>query len=149
MTGGVQMNTLVIEDLFGGFAVLGRRIDTEMDLYELGKKGLPKKALLHFAKSVNMSIRALTGILSITERTLQRKKDTDLLSECLSEHLLQLAEVYSRGEEVFSDIEIFKMWMDTSNRAFGNKRPNDLLSSRYGAQMVLHELGRIEHGIIS
>jgi len=41
-----------------------------------------------------MSIMALTGILNVSERTLQRKKDTDLLSQSLSEHLLQLAEVY-------------------------------------------------------
>ena len=114
-----------------------------------GKQGFRKKALLHFAKNINMSIRALTGILSITERTLRRKKDTDLLSESLSEHLLQLAEVYSRGEEVFSDIENFKTWFDTGNMALGNKKPVDLLSSRYGAQMVLIELGRMEHGEIS
>lgn len=34
-------------------------------------------------------------------------------------------------------------------KGVGNKKPADLLSSRYGAQMVLIELGRIEHGVIS
>jgi putative toxin-antitoxin system antitoxin component (TIGR02293 family) len=143
------MNSLVMEDLLGGTSVLGHKIDTEMDLYELGKEGIPKKALLNFAKSINISLRALTGMLNVTERTLQRKKDTDLLNETLSEHILQLAEVYSRGEEVFLDMEQFKIWLDSSNRALGNRKPLALLSSRYGAQMVLNELGRIEHGVFS
>jgi putative toxin-antitoxin system antitoxin component (TIGR02293 family) len=143
------MNTLVIEDLFGGVPVLGHTIDTEMDFYELGKEGLPKKALLNFAKSLGISMRALTGMLNVTERTLQRKKDTDLLNEGLSEHILQLAEVYSRGEEVFGDLKQFKLWLDSSSRALGDRKPLELLSSRYGAQMILNELGRIEHGVIS
>lgn len=143
------MNTLSIEDLFGGYEVLGHKIDTEMDLYKLGKEGLSKKALLNFAKRINMSIRSLTAILNVTERTLQRKSDVDLLSEGLSEQILQLAEVYSRGEEVFTDLKGFQVWIDTPNRALGNNKPIELLSSRYGVQMVLHELGRIEHGVIS
>ena len=138
------MKTLLIENLFGGYKVLGHKIDTEMDLYEIGKKGISKEALINFSKSINMSIKSLTSILNVTERTLQRKKDVDL-----SEQILQLAEVYSRGEEVFTSMEDFKMWLDIPNRTLGNKKPIDLLSSRYGAQMVLDELGRIEHGVIS
>ena len=68
------MKTLLIENLFGGYKVLGHKIDTEMDLYEIGKKGISKEALINFSKSINMSIKSLTSILNVTERTLQRKK---------------------------------------------------------------------------
>ncbi len=143
------MNTVLIEDLLGGSGILGHKIHTEMDLYELGKNGIPKKALLYLAKSINMPIKTLSAILHTTERTLQRKKDVDLLNETISEHLLQLAEVYSRGEEVFDGIEAFQLWIESPDKALGDKKPLELLSSRYGIQMVLDELGRIEHGVFS
>lgn len=143
------MNTILMENLLGGYNALGQKIDTEMDLYEISKKGISKRALINFSKSIDMSIKSLAGILNITERTLHRKKDLDLLNESVSEHILQLAEVYSSGEDVFDSILNFKMWVNTSSRALGDKKPFDLLSSRYGAQMVLNELGRIEHGIVS
>jgi putative toxin-antitoxin system antitoxin component (TIGR02293 family) len=120
-----------------------------MDLYELGKSGIPKQSLLFLAASINVSMRVISQLLHITERTLQRKKDHDRLNEALSEQVIQIAEVYSRGTEVFDSADDFKAWVNTENRALGNKTPIELLSSRYGAQMVLDELGKIEHGVFS
>ncbi|MBN1646886.1 MAG: DUF2384 domain-containing protein [Spirochaetales bacterium] len=142
-------NALPIEEMFGGYKVLGHRIDSEMDMYEIGRYGISKKALLVFARSIGMSVKALAAILNITERTLQRKKDPDLLNERVSEHVLQLAEVYARGEEVFDGIDDFRTWLNVANRTLDGKKPLEMLSSRYGAQMVLDELGRIEYGVIS
>ena len=143
------MNTYTIENLLGGYEVIGHTIQTEMDLYELGKKGIPKKSLVALAQNIHMSTRAITNILHITERTLQRKKDLDLINESLSEHIIQIAEVYSRGNDVFDTIEDFQVWITASNTALGNKKPIELLSSRYGAQLVLDELGRVEYGVFS
>ncbi len=143
------MNTYSIENLLGGYEVIGVTIQTEMDLYELGKKGIPKKSLIALAQNIHMSTRAITNILHITERTLQRKKDLDLINESISEHIIQIAEVYSQGNDVFDTIEDFQVWINASNTALGNKKPIELLSSRYGAQLVLDELGRIEYGVFS
>jgi len=143
------MNSVTIERLLGGPEILGHKIHTGMDLYELGKEGIPKKALINLSQNINMSIRSISNILHITERTLQRKKDLDLLNENISEHIIQIAEVYSRGNEVFDTIEDFQVWINSSCKALGSKKPIELLSSRYGAQMVLDELGRIEHGVFS
>ncbi|GAH83563.1 unnamed protein product [marine sediment metagenome] len=143
------MNSLTIERLLGGSEVLGHKIHTKMDLYELGKAGITKKALINLSQNINMSIGSISNILHIAERTLQRKKDFDLLNESISEHIIQIAEVYSRGNEVFDTIEDFQVWISASSKALGNKKPIELLSSRYGAQMVLDELGRIEYGVFS
>ncbi len=138
-----------IEVLLGGAAVLGNSIKTEMDLYNLSKQGIPKIALVKFIKNIGTSMRAMAKILHVTERTLQRKKDTDLLSENVSEHVIQIAEVYMRGNQVFNTNEDFVAWMETSNLALANKQPKNMLSSRYGVQLILDELGRIEHGVFS
>ena len=138
-----------IESLLGGSSVLGYTINTEMDLYELSKIGIPKKALVSLVKNINTSMRAMSEILHVTERTLQRKNDLDLLSENISEHVIQIAEVYMRGNQVFNDSDAFEAWMNASSKAFANKKPKELLSSRYGVHIVLDELGRIEHGVFS
>ncbi len=143
------MNTMTMEALLGGVEVLGHEIHSEMDLFELGQTGIPKKAVVSLSQNINMSLRSLSKVLHVAERTLQRKKDLDLLNENISEHVLQIAEVYSQGKEVFGDMESFQAWGNTDNLALGNKKPVELLASRYGAQMVLDELGRIEHGVFS
>ncbi|MBL4772451.1 MAG: DUF2384 domain-containing protein [Alcanivoracaceae bacterium] len=138
-----------IESLLGGSSILGNTINTEMDLYELSKVGIPKIALVSLVKNINTSMRAMSEILHVTERTLQRKKDQDLLSENISEHVIQIAEVYMRGSQVFGNNDAFEAWMKAPSKAFANRKPKELLSSRYGVHIVLDELGRIEHGIFS
>ena len=143
------MSSLSVESLLGGREVLGHEIESEIDMYELGKEGIPKKSLLFLAASMDLSMRAMARILHIAERTLQRKKENDLLGEEVSEHVIQLAEVYSRGTEVIGDSDRFRMWLSAKSPAFGDRSPMEMLSSRYGAQMVLDELGRMEHGVVA
>lgn len=138
-----------VEGLLGGSAVIGNHINTDMDLYKLSKQGIPKLALVNFVQNIGSSMRAMAKILHVTERTLQRKSDSDLLSENVSEHIIQIAEVYMRGNQVFDSNADFVAWMHLANTALDNQAPNDLLSSRFGVQLILNELGRIEQGIYS
>lgn len=143
------MQNTSIEQLLGGKDVLGYTVNTEMDLYELSRRGLPKKALVHLLKNLNVTLKAMAALIHITERTLQRKSENDILDAVTSEQILQIAQVYSRGTEVFGAHDRFSQWLETENSAFENKRPLELLASRYGAHMVLDELGRLEYGIIA
>lgn len=91
----------------------------------------------------------MAALLNIAERTIQRKRDDELLDVSTSEQVIQIAEVYSRGNEVFGSSSNFQAWMNTESIPFGGKRPLELLPSRYGAQMILDEIGRIEAGVFS
>ncbi len=141
------MSDVTIEKLLGGTAVIGHSLKTEMDLYEISRIGLPKKALLHLVSNLNVSIRSMSQLLNITERTIQRKSDQDLLDVSTTEQILQIAEVFSRGNDVFGSTDNFQNWMNSENMSIGGRKPIELLPSRYGAQMVLDVIGRIEHGV--
>ena len=143
------MSDVTIETLLGGRALIGHPVKTEMDLYELSRVGIPKKSLLHLLAALNLSLRAVSELLNVTERTIQRKQDQELLDRATTEQVLQIAEVFSRGNAVFGSTKAFQLWMDLENTALGGKRPLELLASRYGAQLVLDVIGRIEHGVIS
>ncbi len=147
--GGDMMSDAAIEKLLGGRPVLGHSLITEMDRYELSRAGVSKRALLNLVSNLNISLRSMSTLLNITERTIQRKQDDELLDVSTSEQVIQIAEVYSRGNEVFASVANFQEWMNTENISFGRKRPIELLSSRYGAHMILDEIGRIEYGVYS
>ena len=136
-----------IEKLLGGSDLIGHEIRNEMDLYEVSKAGLPKKALINLVQNLGFTVKSMASIINITERTIQRKSDMELFDNITSEQILQVADVYSRGNEVFGSSENFNKWITMENKALNGKKPIDLLSSRYGVEMVLDELGRIEYGI--
>jgi putative toxin-antitoxin system antitoxin component (TIGR02293 family) len=54
----------------------------------------------------------------------------------------------AKGVELFKDKNNFLAWMQLPNVALGKRPPISLLNSRFGTEMVLDELGRIEHGVV-
>ena len=135
-----------IAQYLGGNDLLNHPVDTKMDLLEIANEGVSKQSLVYFCDKIDLSLKAIANLLDTSERTIQRR---DNLSRDKSEHLLQLAEVYSKGEEVFTSLERFNIWLKSSCVALNRKKPISLLNSRYGIQMVMSELGKIEHGVFA
>lgn len=136
-----------VADILGGRKVLGRSLRTRMDFVELGGAGITKDAASHLARYLSLSLAGVARLLPVTPRTLQRYGSGKRLSPAVSEQVLQLAEVVAMGAEVFGERENFLVWLSLPSAPLGDRKPIDLLSSRFGAEMVIDELGRIAHGI--
>jgi len=54
-----------------------------------------------------------------------------------------------RGTDVFESRDNFLSWFATPNTALGGKIPSDLVSLQTGAQLVMDELTRIDHGVFA
>ena len=143
------MTLAAVAEVLGGEHVLRQSLNNRLDLIALSRKGIPKEALVHLAHFLSCSLNELVALLPVTERTLQRYTLQQLLNPMVSEHILQLAEVATRGVEVFGDKAAFLAWLQHPNAALANHPPLSLLNSRFGAEMVLDELGRLEHGIVA
>ncbi len=126
-----------------------KTIRTPLDLVKLGGKGLSKGAVSRLAKHLSIGLQEMAPLLSVNMRTIQRYSAEKIFSRTISEKILKIALVVSRGEAVFGDSEQFKTWIKEPNRAMAGQRPLDLLVSDFGIDMILDQLGRIEHGIIS
>ena len=124
-------------------------LTSRFDLLDLGDRGLTKAELLHLSGQLGLSLAQMAEILPVTERTIQRYRPAQRFNKTVSEHLLQLAEITVRGTEAFGRRELFLAWLKAPCPALGSRKPLSLLSSRFGAELVLNELGRIEHGIVS
>ena len=143
------MQLAAVANILGGQRVLRRRIASQLDLIELADRGLPKLALTCLAEFLGSSAVQIAQLLPVSARTIQRYGPRDHLSKVTSEQVLQIAQVAARGEEVFGDKDRLLAWVRQPSTALGGNSPMSLLSSRFGAEMVLDELGRIEYGVVS
>jgi putative toxin-antitoxin system antitoxin component (TIGR02293 family) len=112
------------------------------------RRGLSYTAVSRVAEALHLSTGQLAEYLPVTERTLQRyQKEKQKLDRDLSDHLLQIARVFARCQEVMEDAERARRWLQTPSIPLGNVPPISLLDTYTGVEMVMDELGRIEHGI--
>jgi putative toxin-antitoxin system antitoxin component (TIGR02293 family) len=135
--------------ILGGQKVLGMRLRSRMDLVELANRGLTKDAVSNLARHLSLSLKDMAALLPVTERSLQRYTSKHHLNPTVSEQVLQIAEAVARGTQAFGGKDGFLAWANQPNTALSDKRPLELLGSRFGTDLVLDELGRIEHGIVS
>lgn len=143
------MELAALTKVLGGKKVLRKNLRNRMDLVDLSNEGITKEALLHLARYFSFSVNQIAQLLPVTERTIQRYTPEKLFSRNVSEQILQIAEVAAKGSEVFESKDRFLAWMSHPNKALNRKTPMSLLNSKFGADMILDELGRIEHGVFS
>ena len=143
----LEMNE--ISKILGGKKLLQRDLRNGFDLIELGSRGISKRALMNLADYLQLSPGRMAQLLSVSERTIQRYGPGDHFGRAVSEHILHIAEVAAKGVEVFEDRDRFLKWLNQPSIALSMETPINLLESRFGADMVLDELGRMEHGILA
>ena len=143
------MSLAGIVEVLGGEKVLRQRIHSRLHLIALSREGVPKEALVQLAHFLSCMVHEVADLLPVTERTLQRYTPQQPLNQVVSEHILQLAEVAAKGVDVFADKAAFVAWLHHPNTALANPTPLSLLSAGFGADMVLDELGRLEHGVVA
>jgi len=124
-------------------------VENVSDFIHCIREGVPKKALDNLIEVTGISAAEMAGIVRTSDRTLRRYSAKQKLNAEQSERIIELAKVYSRGEEVFGTIDAFREWMNSSVLALGNKKPKEFLDTSLGIEMLMDELGRIEHGIFA
>lgn len=139
------MELLSVKQVLG----LKETIRSPYDLISLGGKGVSKGAVSRLAKHLSIGLPEMAPLLSVNLRTIQRYSAEKLFSRAVSERVLRIALVVARGEQVFGSREPFNTWLKEPNTALKEKRPMELLGSDFGLDLILDELGRIEHGIVS
>jgi len=113
------------------------------------KSGLTGRAIEAFSKHSGLTQVELSKILNLSERTLQRKGEKEPISFVTSDKLIELVRLFHKGIGVFNRQEAFLEWLHRNNRALNGEKPLLLIESNLGIELVIDELERIEHGIIS
>jgi len=124
-------------------------VRSENDFINIIRSGVPRQVMDHLMAVADISLIEMAAIIHTSDRTLRRYTPTQKLSQEQSERMVEMARLYSRGEEVLGSLDDFREWMNTRLLAFGNKKPKEFLDTSLGIGMIMDELGRIQHGIFA
>ncbi len=124
-------------------------LESNFDKILTVKEGVSKKFLTDWKQYINIDYDHLSAILGTTKTTIHKKQNDEKFSLSISEKMVSLVDLYIYGYEVFEDKERFEKWVQTNNRALGNKMPLDLMDTIFGIDEVKDLIGRIEHGVYS
>lgn len=124
-------------------------LDT-FELVKLSRKGITISLFEDIVRSSSYTIKEWSKFLHLTERTIQRyKKENRKFESLQTERIIEIAKLQLKGIEVFGSKSYFEEWMNSKVIALGNIRPIELLDSSFGIEMLMDELGRIEHGVLA
>ncbi|MFD0863856.1 antitoxin Xre/MbcA/ParS toxin-binding domain-containing protein [Sungkyunkwania multivorans] len=119
---------------------------TKLRIIHASRSGVSRSDLKKFSLRVALPLTKISEVVPASYSTLSKKSNYD---KEVSERLFEIAEVYAKGFEVFGDEKKFNNWIHEANLALGGIPPFSLLDTSYGVQIVLNELGRIDHGIFA
>ena len=112
------------------------------------RKGLSYEDFIKIAKQTPFTLDNWSSFLHLSERTIQRyKKESKPFDPIHTEKILEIALLYDRGTNTFSDAANFNLWLETPNIGLGGVKPMSLLDSTFGIAMLRNTLMRIENGI--
>ena len=90
------------------------------------------------------------SILHLSERTLQRyAKSNGTFAPMNAERAMQIANLLEQGKITFGKVENFYNWLKGNPYMLEGNLSFDSLTSAEGIQMILTQLGRIQHGILA
>ena len=111
------------------------------------KKGLEAHAISDLIEITGATQMDLAHILDLPEPTLKKHiKVGKELNTGLSEHILQLFQLFDKGMDTFGSLVEFKSWLGHESIAL-LARPVEVLDTITGINMVMDELIRIDYGI--
>lgn len=124
-------------------------IKNPLDIIKISQNGLTKGALTRIGKVLALTQKELAELTSTSLRTFQRYENDKKLNPIVSESMIQLTEIIRLGFDVFEDRDTFIKWLNTVNKALGQRRPIELLKFRTGSDLVRNLLGQIQYGIVA
>ena len=110
------------------------------------KKGLQPAAINDLIEITGATQTDVSKWLDITEPTLRKHiQNTKELNLGISEHIIQLFELFNKGLDTFGSISEFKNWLKHYNTGI-DANPFDILDTITGISIVMNELIRIDYG---
>ncbi|MFH0729840.1 MAG: antitoxin Xre/MbcA/ParS toxin-binding domain-containing protein [Pseudomonadota bacterium] len=111
------------------------------------KQGLSTDTFDQLRQRLNISDNALSKIVQIPKRTLDRRRTSGRLNTDESERIFRIAQVNDMAVEVFGSQQKAESWLKKPARGLGGKIPLEYSDTNLGAREVINLLGRIEHGV--
>lgn len=112
--------------------------------------GVPRSNFANVARKIAcVPEKELAEVAGLSQRTISRMKPDQLLPPQNAEVIISILRTWGRAVEVFEDEDTARTWLKTPLIILDGKTPLEATGNRFGAELVLDLLGRIEHGVYS
>lgn len=122
---------------------------TEQDYIVAIRKGIPAEVVIALSEKTMLPTAELAEILQIPAQSSKSFSADAMLSKSQGEGVVMIARLYAMGEEVFGNTIEFNKWLNGKVPALGKQKPKDYLDTISGINLLMNELGRIQHGVYS
>lgn len=130
--------------------MLGLKPTNMLALQKEIKLGFPFAVLKRIQHYYAFNSVEIAAALSVSARTLERRREMGRLDPLESDRALRLSRVYTKAVELYEGNEEAALtWLKRKNRALGGVPPVDLIKTEAGALQVEHLIGRLEYGVYS
>jgi putative toxin-antitoxin system antitoxin component (TIGR02293 family) len=136
---------LKIAAILGGRPVLKRKVESDADLLEAVRRGLPIAAVEHMIRDDLLRQEEVYTLIA-PKRTWQlRKQQGKPLTAVESERAARVARIFALAIEAFQNPAKAAAWLRRPSRVLG-RVPIELLDTESGARLVEDELLRVTWG---
>jgi len=136
-----------IGQVLGGRRILGRPVESLLELNDAVERGLPKSTLRNVARRVFSDAPEQRAMMRrvVPEATYKRRRER--LSPAESERTERVARIVAMAEEVWQDREQARRFLTTPHAELGHKSPLDAALSELGARQAEEVMARIVYGL--
>jgi len=114
------------------------------------ESGLDFQAFVRLQREVQLTTARLAELISMTNRTLARRKRAGRLKPTESDRLLRVARIFQLALALFEgERSPAQSWLETPNPALNAKTPLELSKTEIGAREVENLVQRLEHGVFA
>ncbi|MBN1429811.1 MAG: DUF2384 domain-containing protein [Anaerolineae bacterium] len=138
------------QDAISYAKLIGLDARSERALADKVEDGFDYRAFTQLQMAIKLPVKQLADLMSITDRTLSRRKSEGRLRPDESERLLRLARVFDLALGLFGgDKQAARNWLTRPIDALGGRAPIALSKTEVGAREVESLIHRLEHGIFT
>ncbi len=130
--------------------LIGLTAADELSLAHKIEAGIRFQSFVRLQRAIQLTNTQLATLISITNRTLTRRKSKGRLTPSESDRLLRIARIFQLALSLFEgDQAAAQAWLETPNRALNLEAPLELAKTEVGAREVGNLIQRLEHGVFS
>ena len=116
----------------------------------MARKGINTEFVADLMRSLNINKQETARLIDISAKTLDRHLQNEKVFKGLqSDRILELADLYNQGINVFASRSKFLKWLDSEVPALGGTCPRQWLDTQQGITAISDELGKIKHGLFA
>ena len=113
------------------------------------REGLPVEVYAALKTKMNVTDKALSKALGISERTILRRKREGRFKLVESERIMRLVRLYDLAKSVLEDLDNAVGWLQQKNVSLGMETPLEYADTELGGREVEELLYRIEYNLLS